>query len=74
MAQVHTLLLTGTGTHPLSHPPLMPPQVQATHHAARELLLLSRVINQTVGDAISGVLLVEAVLRSVGFGWSLWPC
>lgn len=31
--------------------------------AARELLLLSRVINQTVGDAISGVLMAEAVLR-----------
>lgn len=43
-----------------------PHQVQASSSAARELLLLSRAINQTVGDAISGVLLVEAVLRSDG--------
>lgn len=31
--------------------------------AAKELLLLSRLINQTVGDAISGILLVELILR-----------
>ncbi len=38
-------------------------QVQSSSAAAKELLLLSKVINQTVGDAISGVLLVDAVLR-----------
>ncbi len=37
--------------------------LEAGEVAARELLLLSRVINQTVGDAICGILLVEAVLR-----------
>lgn len=37
--------------------------------AARRLLALSRAVNQTVGDAISGVLLVEAALRVLG--WSL---
>ncbi|GLC40833.1 hypothetical protein PLESTB_000017600 [Pleodorina starrii] len=37
--------------------------------AARELLLLSGLINQTVGDAISGVLLVELILSRKG--WTL---
>ena len=43
--------------------PPCPAQAEASVASARELLLLSRTINQTVGDAISGVLLVEAVLR-----------
>ena len=43
-------------------------QVQGSNADARELLLLARTINQTVGDAISGVLLVEAVLRCEGTG------
>ncbi|GLI68144.1 hypothetical protein VaNZ11_012480, partial [Volvox africanus] len=33
------------------------------HPAAKELLLLSQLINQTVGDAISGILLIEFILR-----------
>lgn len=31
--------------------------------AARQLLAVSRAVNQTVGDALSGILLVEAALR-----------
>ena len=45
-------------------------QAQVSNADARELLLLSRTINQTVGDAISGMLLVEAVLRCGGKVWS----
>ena len=40
-------------------------QAAATSASAAELLLLSEVINQTVGDALSGILLVEAILRRV---------
>lgn len=36
--------------------------------AAAQLLALSRLINQAVGDAISGVLLVEVALRLLGDG------
>ena len=37
--------------------------------AAKQLLLLMDVINQTVGDALSDLLLVETVLHA--FGWSV---
>ncbi|GFR49328.1 hypothetical protein Agub_g11354 [Astrephomene gubernaculifera] len=40
--------------------------------AARELLALSRLINQTVGDAISGLLLVELILRRKGWTLADW--
>ncbi|EFJ45974.1 hypothetical protein VOLCADRAFT_82053 [Volvox carteri f. nagariensis] len=40
--------------------------------AARELLLLSQLINQTVGDAISGILLVELILRRKGWTLAEW--
>ncbi|GAX77665.1 hypothetical protein CEUSTIGMA_g5108.t1 [Chlamydomonas eustigma] len=40
--------------------------------AAKDLLLLSKVINQTVGDAFSGILLVEAVLRRKAWSLSQW--
>jgi hypothetical protein len=40
-------------------------QLQHSCTAARQLLLLSQVINQMVGDALSGILAVEATLRWV---------
>ncbi|KXZ56114.1 hypothetical protein GPECTOR_2g997 [Gonium pectorale] len=42
------------------------------HPAAKELLLLARLINQTVGDAISGLLLVELILRRKGWTLADW--
>ena len=41
----------------------MPHQLSSSCPAVRPLLLLSRMVNQTVGDALSMVLLVELVLR-----------
>ena len=40
--------------------------------AAKELLTLTQLINQTVGDAIADLLLVEIILllRGVGKGWA----
>ncbi|KAG2426457.1 hypothetical protein HXX76_011688 [Chlamydomonas incerta] len=43
-----------------------------SHPAAAQLLLLSRLINQTVGDAISGLLLVELILRRKGWSLAQW--
>ena len=40
--------------------------------AFAELLALSRAINPAVGDALSGVLVVEAVLRAKGWTLSDW--
>lgn len=40
--------------------------------AAAELLALDGVINAAVGDAISGILLVEAALRRKGWGLEQW--
>ena len=40
--------------------------------AARDLLALAAVINQAVGDAISGILLVEIALRRRGWGLDEW--
>jgi phosphoacetylglucosamine mutase len=37
--------------------------------AALRLLAVSKLINQAVGDALSGLLLVEAILRHMG--WSI---
>lgn len=37
--------------------------------SAKQLLLLMDVINQTVGDALSDMLLVETVLHA--FGWDV---
>ncbi|KAJ6836184.1 phosphoacetylglucosamine mutase [Iris pallida] len=39
------------------------------HNAALRLLAVTQLINQAVGDALSGLLLVEAVLQY--FGWSI---
>ncbi|KAK9839856.1 hypothetical protein WJX81_006690 [Elliptochloris bilobata] len=40
--------------------------------AARDLLALESMVNQAVGDALSGLLLVEAVLRQRGWGLAEW--
>lgn len=40
--------------------------------AARELLALAGMVNQAVGDALSGLLLVEAALRRRGWGLAEW--
>ena len=37
-----------------------------------QVLAVSRLMNQAVGDAIGGLLLVEVVLRSPGMNWSSW--
>lgn len=54
----------------LGPPP--PLQLAEGSQAARELLALSLLINQAVGDAISGILLVEAALRRRGWGLADW--
>eukprot|EP00798_Chlamydomonas_sp_ICE-L_P009793 gene9793-7682_t len=38
-------------------------KASASSSSASELLLLSQAINQTVGDGLSGILMVEAILR-----------
>ncbi|KAL0446331.1 UNVERIFIED_CONTAM: Phosphoacetylglucosamine mutase [Sesamum latifolium] len=40
------------------------------HKAALRLLAVSKLINQAVGDALSGLLLVEAILQHMG--WSIY--
>ena len=40
--------------------------------AAKDLLALVGMINQAVGDALSGILLVEAALRRRKWGLSDW--
>ena len=39
---------------------------------ARILLEVSRLVNQAVGDAFSGFLLVEAILRHKGWSTKTW--
>ena len=57
----------GHGTVLFSHPLLEAcTQLESSVPAAAQILALSRLINQAVGDAISGVLLVEAALRLLG--------
>ena len=56
----HTHTHTHTVVHAVAHM-----QLQHSCTAARQLLLLSQVINQMVGDALSGILAVEATLRWV---------
>jgi phosphoacetylglucosamine mutase len=59
-ANGHGTVLFSTGTQELlaSHEPTTPAQSTALNH----LLNLTQLINQTVGDAVSDLLLVEAVL------------
>jgi phosphoacetylglucosamine mutase len=40
--------------------------------AASDFIALSQAVNQSVGDAISGILLVEAALRKKGWGLEDW--
>ncbi|KAM3734629.1 hypothetical protein ACB098_10G029700 [Castanea mollissima] len=40
--------------------------------AALRLLAVSKLINQAVGDALSGLLLVEAILRHMGWSMHRW--
>ena len=40
--------------------------------AAKQLVLLMDVINQTVGDALSDLLLVESVLHANGWSIAEW--
>lgn len=42
------------------------------HKAALRLLAVSRLINQAVGDALSGVFLVEAILKHMGWSIHKW--
>ncbi|TQD87287.1 hypothetical protein C1H46_027154 [Malus baccata] len=42
------------------------------HKAALRLLAVSELINQAVGDALSGVLLVEAILKHMGWSIQRW--
>ncbi|KAL3626576.1 hypothetical protein CASFOL_030125 [Castilleja foliolosa] len=42
------------------------------HKAALRLLAVSRLINQAVGDALSGLLLVEAILQHTGWSIHKW--
>jgi phosphoacetylglucosamine mutase len=46
--------------------------MKATYPAAAQLLAVSRMVNQAVGDAISGILLVEACLLRRGWGLGEW--
>jgi phosphoacetylglucosamine mutase len=42
------------------------------HQGAADLLALSRLMNQAVGDALSGLLAVQAVLARKGWGLGQW--
>ncbi|XP_016649503.1 PREDICTED: phosphoacetylglucosamine mutase isoform X1 [Prunus mume] len=42
------------------------------HKAALRLLAVSELINQAIGDALSGVLLVEAILKYMGWSIQRW--
>ncbi|KAL9167118.1 hypothetical protein ABFS82_05G075900 [Erythranthe guttata] len=42
------------------------------HKAASNLLAVSKLINQAVGDALSGLLLVEAILQHMGWSIQKW--
>lgn len=47
-------------------------QMGDSHEAAKHLLALVDMVNQAVGDALSGILLVEAALRRRSWGLSDW--
>lgn len=42
------------------------------HKAALRLLAVSKLINQAVGDALSNLLLVEAILQHMGWSIHKW--
>lgn len=41
-------------------------------NAAKRLLAVTKLINQAVGDALSGLLLVEAILQHMGWSVEKW--
>lgn len=41
-------------------------------NAAKRLCAVSKVVNQAVGDALSGLLLVEAILQHMGWSVDKW--
>jgi len=47
-------------------------QTAPSSHAAKDLLTMSKMINQAVGDAISGLLMVECALRRKGWSMTDW--
>uniref|UniRef100_A0A7S0WZQ3 Phosphoacetylglucosamine mutase n=1 Tax=Chlamydomonas leiostraca TaxID=1034604 RepID=A0A7S0WZQ3_9CHLO len=47
-------------------------QLEDSNPAAKQLLALSRVINQSVGDALSCILAVELALRRKGWDCAAW--
>jgi phosphoacetylglucosamine mutase len=51
---------------------LMPFLGSAQYHAVMRLLAASQLINQAVGDALSGLLLVEAILQYKGWSFQNW--
>jgi phosphoacetylglucosamine mutase len=51
---------------------LMPFLGSAQYHAVMRLLAASQLINQAVGDALSGLLLVEAILQYKGWSFQDW--
>ena len=59
-------------TPPHPTPPSILPQRAGESAVAANLLALSVVINQAVGDALSGILLVEAALRRKAWGLDDW--
>jgi hypothetical protein len=68
----HAVIRSGTVCTTGAVPCLVCLQLSGESAAARELLALSEVINQAVGDAISGILLVEAALRRRQWGLAEW--
>ncbi|CAD6240554.1 unnamed protein product [Miscanthus lutarioriparius] len=48
------------------------PTGSAQRHAVMRLLATSQLINQAVGDALSGLLLVEAILQYKGWSFQNW--
>lgn len=52
--------------------PINFPSGSPQHHAALRLLAASQLINQAVGDALSGMLLVEAVLQHKRWSFQNW--
>ena len=47
-------------------------QLGDSQEAAKDLLALLSMVNQAVGDALSGILLVEAALRRRQWGLNDW--
>jgi phosphoacetylglucosamine mutase len=64
-----TVLFSPSATHTLS---LSSPSSPSQKKALEELVAVSELINQTVGDAISDMLLVEIVLLHRSWGPSNW--